>query len=270
MTATSSHSPELCSFKLSVATMQQYPNWLYEISSVLSNKGIIHKITPSMSQVGNLNALTLVLATAQDAILQTFTTHTQNDETSYYGYTNNVNTFPGLQHQQYNANHLICLNIAPSLASTIPRTCFAYDTIKHLQGMYALHTANPNTIDTKVQKWLNVQMTGDQSIHSYWLIVATQLADLKNLRTNNPQVELYTQFPQFKHHVINQLHDSFSSIKDNLLKDTTITNKSQLLTALISQSQLINWVPSTVALTTSSSSTGDAFSATGGGKKPSD
>ncbi|KAJ3388388.1 hypothetical protein HDU80_011713 [Chytriomyces hyalinus] len=241
--------------------MQQFPDWLYQISGVLANKKLYHTITPSSCTDNAAHVRTLQAATNQDPTLESFTSHTDttpNAVTHYYGNNESTTVFPGSAEHQFNASRLIRINLDPSLASSVPRTRFAYDLIKHLRGMYQAHASNPTIIDEKIQTWLNLQMTSSQSIHAYWLTVATQLADLTNLRTNNPQVQLHTQFPQFKRHVINRLHSAFGSVKDNLLKNNAITNESQLLSALVEQSQLINWVPSNVALTTSSSLTGGA------------
>ncbi|KAJ3384697.1 hypothetical protein HDU80_000864, partial [Chytriomyces hyalinus] len=231
-------------FKLTAATVHLLPQWFELLSGIMANKQILHVINSKMIQPAAANSLTLANATAADNTLHDFTAHQNsvpaNSPVLYYCYTDTANTFPGTLSQQFNASRLIRLNLKSSFASTLPRTNFAYDSVKYILGLYIAHTANPAVINKKLR-----------SITAYWNDVSTLLNDLKALNAC-PEVLPHIQFDQIKCHLINCLHFAFGSVKAHLYNTPTITDKSTLLTAFLIQEHNIGWTPSTVALTTGS------------------
>ncbi|KAJ3233907.1 hypothetical protein HDU78_006165 [Chytriomyces hyalinus] len=147
-----------------------------------ANKQILDVINLNMIQAGTANGLDLVAASAADGTLRNNTTHQaatpDNASVLYNHFTDTAQTFPGTLSKKFNASRLIRLNVKSSFASTLPRTNFAYDAIKHIHGLYLAHTADPAVINEKLQAWMNLQMTSDQSITAYWNEVSALLSDL--------------------------------------------------------------------------------------------
>ncbi|KAJ3397896.1 hypothetical protein HDU80_009405 [Chytriomyces hyalinus] len=155
-----SHSSKLCGFKLTATSIHLLPQWFELLSGIMANKQILDVINLNMIQAGTANGLDLVAASAADGTLCNKTTHRaampDNAPVLYNRFTNTAQTFPGTLSKQFNASRLIHLNVKSSFASTLPRTNFAYDTIKHIHGLYLAHTANPAVINKKLQAWMNL------------------------------------------------------------------------------------------------------------------
>ncbi|KAI8829430.1 hypothetical protein BJ741DRAFT_622808 [Chytriomyces cf. hyalinus JEL632] len=250
---TASHSSEICDLRrLSMATVHLlYPNWFNHICCILADARLLHTVRPSMCPPNPPHARTHAAAITEDPTLETFASFTPpGGAETYYGFTDTAGTFPGTCLEQFNAIAIIHANIDSTYADSLPDTGFAYDIIKQIYQLYFSIASHPPFVNKKLQAWLSLQMTANQSIFDYWVTVCSHLSSLKEIK-RLPEVAPFVAFPHIKQHVIDRLHVAFGCVKSRLCSDDTICNETQLLMALMQQERDIHWIPSMDAISPS-------------------
>ncbi|KAJ3232404.1 hypothetical protein HDU81_002995 [Chytriomyces hyalinus] len=213
----SDSSSETSHLKLNMATVHYlYPKWFKHLCCVLADAHLLHTIKPTMCPPNPPHARTQAAAVIEDPTLEAFTS--------------------------INAVHIIHANIDYSYAVTLPDTGFAYDLIKQIYNLYFDIASYPPFVNKKLQAWLSLEMTANQSIADYWYTVTGLLKDLKEL-AGLPEVAPFVKVSHIKHHVVDRLHSEFGSFKSGMSSDDTIGDKLELLIALLDMERTIHWTP---------------------------